>query len=221
MERQLKERLIGAAVLVAVAVIMVPEMFSGSGSRPASTAATATPVSQLKTYRIELQSSRQPETPPQPPVAAPAERPQDELPAAPSHESAAGESSSTPAAVEPAQAASTPPVTVAASTSASSATFPAKPLASAPETHAKPAGVAAEANWVVQIGSFGTQDKARQIATQLKAQGHAASVGPVSVNGKTLYRVRVGAAAERPAAEAALQKLKSAYPGASVVPANR
>ncbi|HEX2583540.1 MAG TPA: hypothetical protein VHL14_00290, partial [Steroidobacteraceae bacterium] len=62
MERQLKERLVGAAVLIAVAVIMVPEMFSGSGSHesenskpPGNESSASSDSGQVKTYRIELQ----------------------------------------------------------------------------------------------------------------------------------------------------------------------
>ena len=74
---------------------------------------------------------------------------------------------------------------------------------------------------MVQVGSFGTREKAQQIVGTLKSRGYSAFTGPVTVGSKTLYRVRVGAATDRPSAEGLLQKLKSSYPESSVVPATR
>lgn len=220
MERQLKERLIGAAVLVAAAVVMVPEMFSGPSSpvRQESDSSEAA-ATQLKTYRIELQSSRAAMPTPEAAVAAPAERPQDEVatPEVPADTDNVDTSSAASAIAQqlpqpaPSQALSkaseletTKPI-VAKPDSPKSAPIEAKPVSD---------------DWAVQVGSFGTQDKAQQIASKLKQQGYPAFVGSVKVNGKTLYRVRVGAM-ERAAAESALQKLRASYPGASVVPSNR
>ena len=73
-------------------------------------------------------------------------------------------------------------------------------------------------SWAVQIGSFGTKDKAQQVAGKLASIGFKASVTPVKTGDKTLYRVRTGAIAERAAANSALKKIDAAFPGASVVP---
>jgi len=58
-ERQFKERLVGAAVLVAAAVILIPEMLSGSGqARRAETSSSETRSGRsdapMKTYTIDL-----------------------------------------------------------------------------------------------------------------------------------------------------------------------
>jgi DedD protein len=225
-ERQLKERLIGATVLVAIAVIMVPEMFSGPHSHTEVPAESASLSSgQIKTYHIELQSARSSEAQAAPPVDEPVAYAREETPAntpetvAPESN---GSSSSSIAAssvlrVTPASSSSSGP----ASSQNSKSSLKPKPEAivevpSKPSASNKPEG-----EWVVQVGSFGAEDKARQIVAKLKSQGHAAYVGKITVTGKTLYRVRVGALPSRAAADAALRKITATYPGASVVPANR
>ncbi len=62
MERPVKERLIGAAVLMAAAIILIPEMLSGpdrdSADQQARTDATAEgSASPIKTYTIDLNQS--------------------------------------------------------------------------------------------------------------------------------------------------------------------
>ena len=234
MERQLKERLVGAAVLVAAAVILVPEMFSGSG--PAATSAVKDAQSsvassaQLKTYHIELQAAQQssmsaldddpavatvmPET-----VQPPASAPRDEEPSA--------EQSSTVAS----SAAVAETVVSARGAQVVPAPTPAKPTAAPPvvnrsvtqsttsQSTASQSGANTGEAWVVQVGSFSTEARAKEIAAQIKSKGQSAFVTSVKVSGKTYYRVRVGPMAERAAADAALAKLKGTYSGASVVPA--
>ncbi|MGC3982314.1 MAG: SPOR domain-containing protein [Steroidobacteraceae bacterium] len=224
MERQLKERLIGAAVIVAAAVIILPSMFEGSGSRPAPVVATDSASSgQIKTYRVELQApaTAQPAAVAQAaPIEVPAERPQDELPASDVDQSnvAVASSSAISQSVASVAAVVTPKPTVVAPPAPVKVESPKQVESSKQvEPQVKPTA----GNWVVQVGSFSAEDRAQQIVSQLKGQGYPAFAGSVKVGGKTLYRVRVGAVAERAAAESILQKLKATYPGASVVPANR
>jgi DedD protein len=220
-ERQLKERLIGAAVLVAVAVIMVPEMFSGPDKslKPATDAATLV-TNQVKTYRVELQAS-QPSTDTAP-VEPPAERPLDEARAMQANPES---SQAAPPDEQKSQTANTQhpsntAVTTAPTDSVGSVKAETKPETVKPVSTAI-AGKSATGGWAVQVGSFSAQDKAEQIAAKLKGQGYPAFVGSVKVNGKTLYRVRVGAMADRAAADATLQKLRGSYPGASVIAPGR
>ena len=60
-ERHVKERLVGAAVLIAAAIILIPEMLSGPGrdARSATTNANGTTdgATALKTYTIDLSKS--------------------------------------------------------------------------------------------------------------------------------------------------------------------
>ena len=56
-ERPVKERLVGAAVLMAAAVILIPEMLSGPDRNPAEKSADAGEGA-IKTYTIDLSQSR-------------------------------------------------------------------------------------------------------------------------------------------------------------------
>jgi DedD protein len=60
-ERQVKERLIGAAVLVAAAVILIPELLSGPQQSSNAPAPTRAGEASMKTYTIEL--NRSPDAP--------------------------------------------------------------------------------------------------------------------------------------------------------------
>lgn len=223
MERQLKERLIGAAVLVAIAVIMVPEMFSGPHPHTETAANSASASSgEIQTYRIELQSAHSSPALAPEVVQQPAPQPRDEVPA-PVAESPVTDSSSGSSA----SAKSTSSESIAGASSASSRssnepprTRPdVKPKPAAAESSSNPVSAKPDGEWVVQVGSFGTEDKARDIVAKLKGQGFAAYSGKVTVSGKTLYRVRVGATTSRAAAESSAQKIKATYPAATVVSA--
>lgn len=215
-ERQLKERLIGAAVLIAIVVILVPEMFSGSPRTPDPVTSEVVNAGQLKTYQIDLQASSV--TAPQ----AEAEEPFVEPPSAepvldPVLES---QSSSSVAVVAVAASSIEASASSSSSSSNSSASHAAVVVASQP---AVTAAVPTPANdrtgrWSVQIGSFSTQVRAQQIVAKLKTMGFVAAITPIKAGGKTLYRVRTGGLAERAAADSALKKIKTAYPDASVVP---
>lgn len=210
-------------MLVAAAVVMVPEMFSGSGDSAQSTQATLSDdvakqaPSQIKTYRVELQSSEP--TAAKNTVEPPAERPLDEQPQANPEVATVPAVAERKPVINETPNASTP---VAPEVSNRVAAAPFKPEAK-PET--KPADAATDGKpaggWMVQIGSFSAQNNAQQIAAKLKTQGYPAFVSPVKVNNKTLYRVRVGGLSDRGSAEVTLQKLRGAYSGATIVAPGR
>lgn len=97
-------------------------------------------------------------------------------------------------------------------------TAPPKPKASVapPATRsAKPAAKPKPAkksprvsnNWVIQLGSFSRRSNAEKLVGQLQAKGFSASIEPVKVKGKALYRVVVGPEADRRKAEKLLARL--------------
>jgi len=61
--------------------------------------------------------------------------------------------------------------------------------------------------WVIQLGSFSRRSNAEKLVGQLQAKGFAASMEPVKVKGKTLYRVVVGPEADRRKVEKLLTRL--------------
>ena len=220
MERYVKERLVGAAVLMAAAIILIPEMLSGPdrGERP--TAAAPARDTALKTYTIDLQQheegassavieERAPpaETPPDDatePAAAPQSNPQSDVHEPPT--------SAPPAVAEQKPAAAPPAVSRTESVEVSP-----PPARSEPPPATTAPKAARSGAWAVQIGSYSRQPSADQLAAELRSAGHTAFVMPIQSGGATLYRVRVGPMNDRASAAALLNDLKGRFPGAAVV----
>jgi DedD protein len=219
-ERIVKERLVGAAVLMAAAIILIPEMLSGpdrdSEQEPAAQARSDAPI---KTYTIDL--SQSPSAQPTPPVVDNRAPPREE-PAAPttitaappseqsSGEQPAGDDQAKPE--EPEQTASAAPVVTAPAVVEQPTAAPAR---TTPPPLASNTGAPTSGRWAVQIGSYAREATAERIAKQLRDQGQRAFVMPVKSGGATLYRVRLGPMQDRASAEAALRDVKSA--GAAIV----
>lgn len=221
MERIVKERLVGAAVLMAAAIILIPEMLSGPdrGSR-AEPAAQSRSDAPIKTYTIDL--SRSPGTQPAPAVvdnrAPPPEEPSAAQPPgqpSPGSQPVAGDQAkpevpqqavATTPLPEPAR--SEPPKPVVEPPTAAPAPARTRPLASE-------AGAPTSGQWAVQVGSFSKEATAERVAKQLRDQGQSAFVMPVKSGSATLYRVRIGPMKDHASAEAALRTVKS--PDARIV----
>lgn len=61
--------------------------------------------------------------------------------------------------------------------------------------------------WVIQLGSFSNRSNAEKLVRQLQGKGFAVSMEPVTVQGKRLYRVRVGPESDRRRAERLLARV--------------
>jgi cell division septation protein DedD len=208
MEDALKARLIGATVLVALAVLLIPELLSGR--KPAEpVVAQAGAGRGTRTFTIELdgasgspvatQVARSPA-----PTTTPAPLP------TPGSEAAqvAGEASA-PVAVPQPKPAAAPPAAVPE---------PRPEVVASPAPEPAPVQVIpARGGWAVQVGAFGSAEAANKLVRQLQAADFAAYVAPVSRSGKTLHRVRVGPVTERAGAEALVPALKARGLPATVV----
>ena len=206
MDEQVKARLIGATVLVAVIVILVPAVLSGpkrDGTGPAAPDGRRA----TRTYTIDLggavASGARLEQAPQ---AAPPAR---EVPRLPTVEPPGVATEPVADVPEEASAAAPPP--------AKSMTLPAEP---APQQVPRTAAPATKGTWSVQVGAFGSADSARRLVADLRKDGLPAYVAPLSRNGKTLHRVRVGPEPTRAAAEAVAARLKGRSLPATVVAAD-
>jgi DedD protein len=217
MDSRAKQRLTGAIILVALFVLLVPELLTGP--RDTDAPAGAPTDEGMRRYTIDLNASTpaaSPENsgPTQPAVALP--------PVAPS---AAPESRATPG-VAATPAARTPqeqPNNVAAVTQASPAPPATAPVTAPPvprvEAHKPAVSASAErGNFVVQLGSFGSRDNANRLVRDMTAKGFAAFVAPITSGGRELYRVRVGPTRDRAAAEALAAQLRRVGQSGSIVP---
>jgi DedD protein len=190
LQDHLKERLTGAAILVIVVVLLVPELFRGppnTGSRTGTSATSGPPV---RSYTIDLRdaATAQPLGTSTPAPAMPAP-------------TAANAPSSAPAA-ETRSAPLLAPPTPAARPLAAAPPAP-KAEASAASAHAG----ALKSGWTVQVGSFARRDYAERMAKQITAKGYAVEVaGP---DNRGLYRVRTAPQSDRAAAVALKQKMQA------------
>src|SRR5690606_1061741 len=222
MDQGLKERLIGAAVRVAIAVVVVPWVLDGDGERgtePVPSLTLPVPEQPLPVQRQTLNLDA--DTAPQPPV--PAER----AAAAPPAADGAGERPRTPQAANRDAGASSAAVTAPREERPAVAAVPARRAASSPASasaSASPprrdtaatrpaasgtAAAAATGDWQVQLGSFGEEENARRLVQRVSTFGYKAAVSTTRSNGRTMYRVRVGPQATREEASAVASSLSA------------
>jgi DedD protein len=237
---------VGAAVLVAAAIIIIPEILYWPRDNPPTP--TQLPNSEsdangVKTYTIDLNAPHAKAVQNAPnPAPTFAETPPARAPETPVGKSTKNAPSS---AQESAPQAAASPATNTGATlerdqrllqesteqekvvdkkpaSSTDKAPPEKSIAAAapsakPESDKTTHPVGAGA-WAVQVASFGVRATSERIAGELKAQGYPAFVTSFDAKGQTMYRVRVGPVADRAAADALLKKIKPLHPGAAVVP---
>jgi DedD protein len=225
MDRRVKERLIGASILVALVVLVVPELLSGpkpnTGTAPTLPAAAPEPV---RNVTVDLTTSKAPADADIEPATSQAASTAASS-AASSAGSSAAVSAANSAAAEIPTAPSPAPSGAAASAPAPTSTAPGKSLAKPAATRPAPVESAAHSpistghggSWSVQLGSFASRANADNLTRQVKGQGFAAFVLTGGSGTSVRYRVRVGPLIDRESAERMAAKLKSVGHVGSVV----
>ena len=197
MDFVLKQRLVGAVVLVALGVIFIPMLLEGpddtlvpeldelpelvdpAPSRPLDAFPTmdtlpASPDTSVLAADAAPDSEPRPEPEPLPePEAAPESEGAPEPEAEPEVQAAPGAAQSRAQPSPAAEPAAPEP--------------PPAPQEPAAEAAAGPLG-----SWVVQVGSFSNESNAVGLRDKLRQGGFTTQVEKVRVSGKTHYRVRVG-----------------------------
>lgn len=217
MDETKKQRAVGAVVLIALAVIIVP-MFMDFGddksaSNDAGSVVPPRPQGELQTINIPLQDNKLAAD-----VIPPAEISPEQLlseasdhPAGKGRDSAAvlmdapATSNGKNATATPAGKASAP----AAAQVAKAAPPSAKIAAKIPEPKPQLASGANRAKgWAVQVGSFSKKENAEKLQTKLRKAGYKAFISSVSAEGKTVVRVRIGPELQRTAADQLKSKVE-------------
>lgn len=204
MERALKERIIGATVLVVFVVLVVPIFLDGPPTD-----------GEVVTERVLLPGQSEQET-----QTVVLERDRTEpVPAASTADNAAGDTAEPPQATPLAEAQSEPPEPVVIRRPEPS-TIPPKsePEPPAAAQAAKPEPTSSTGMWAVQLGSFSNKDNAERLAADLRKQGYAAFLSRLETDNGTLHRVRIGPQKDRAAAEAIAARLAKADHDGQVVP---
>jgi DedD protein len=189
MDQRLKERLIGAAVLVALGVWLIPLVLHGPAKKPEDESnglklpAPDDGSAPVKSLTIQLDEQQHPPG----------------TDAADTSESTVAQSDEkAPEAAPPhAVPAKAPPAAPAAASPPPSAAAPPRPSPSPP-----PKQAAAAEGWMVQVGSFSEEENARRLAQRVSTYGYKPVVATFKANGRTMWRVRLGPLPTRDQAEA-------------------
>ncbi|HEX4854501.1 SPOR domain-containing protein [Arenimonas sp.] len=237
MDSALKQRLIGAAVLVALAMIFLPMLLKGPDPTEPDAARVplempAAPDQAFETREVPL-TLPAPEAPDggvlgmdtRPPASddpnAVATVDQTGLP--PARTDVEPEPEDAPATAvdaatglpEPAPA----PVAAAPTPAAAAATPTPEPAPVAAPSPVEPAlpATAAGGRYVVNVGSFSNLANARSLADKLRSRGLPLTSESVDVGGKPAMRLRVGPYGDRTAAEAARLRVEAVTGGSAAV----
>ncbi|MGE8152516.1 SPOR domain-containing protein [Pseudomonas vancouverensis] len=189
LDKAYKQRMVGALVLVALAVIFLPMLFSRQDEQrqvtveaPAAPQAPAMPQVQVEPVVVP-----EPQALPQEPVPSDDEIAQEEAPAAPS----------VPLTPVP----TAKPVAPAPAPAAKPAPAPAQPIAAAPgkpdTTQSRVDANGLSVSWSVQLASLSSRDGAEKLQKTLRSQGYNAYIR--TADGKN--RVFVGPLIERAEAD--------------------
>jgi len=207
MERALKERIIGAAVLVLFVVLVVPVFLDGppSDAEIVSERLLLPGQDGQKTQTVVLDRDRT-----------------DPVPAANNATPAPRRETTKPADSQPESKAASKPADKPADKPAATQTQPPASAAQRDEPAAKPAAapprVSSTGMWAVQLGSFSNKDNADKLAADLRKQGYAAFLSQLKTDGGQLHRVRIGPQKDRDSAEAMAKRLLKVGHKGQVVP---
>jgi len=192
MDEGLKQRIIGALVLVVAAVIFLPMLLSGQDETvQVEVEVPATPVPD-DTDIVAALPPTLPEPAPVPEIPPPAL--EDTAPPA------------TAVLSEPAEPLASEPVVA-----------PPPPPAAEPEP---PASVPAAGGWVIQLASFSSAENADSFRKTLADQGYNAYTRSAQSGGKTIVRVYVGPLASRDGATRVRDELERRHKSKGLVVAH-
>lgn len=201
MEQPLKQRLVGAVVLVALAVIFVPMLLNGPVQRGQVSVPVeippkpeVKPSSQLPQPDSETARQPPPERVTQSPEPVDSETAE---PPAPDASQAAAQDESSGA--QPSQSAASDesaPVEESGGTEAEADNKAAGKAEEEPQDQSagaeNPPEAAKQGNWAVQVGGFRNRDNALSLRDKLRGKGYDVYVDDTDWKGKPLYRVRLG-----------------------------
>ena len=206
-DRALKERIIGAVVLVFVAVLVVPIFLDGPPDEQET-------ISTSVTLPGQSGQDRQQQT-----IVLNRDR-SEPVPATRAESTPAAETASVAAT----QSLPSPDVEAMEEEQVVETTMPKpEPVdlpANAPveETTVQAATTSATGMWAVQLGSFSNQQNAEKLAASLRDQGYAAFLSQLERSGTALHRVRIGPQKDRAGAEQIAAQLAKAGHKGQVVP---
>ncbi len=200
MERALKERIIGAIVLVIFVVLVVPIFLDGPPSD-----------GEIVSERVLLPGQEDQDTKT---VVLDRER-SEPNPAASNPQMAR----TTKPVTLPAPEAKKPDARPVVDEPAESASARVEPQSDPPSQQTAPEpAVSSTGMWAVQLGSFSSKDNAEKMAADLRKQGYGAFLSQLQTSAGPMHRVRIGPQEDRAGAEAMAARLLKVNHKGQVVP---
>ena len=203
MDSALKQRLLGAAVLIALAVIFVPMFFTGTQPKTESTTQNLNippaPERNFETRNLSVEPPK-PGSAPAPAPSAPSPAPA----ASSTGDKVATVDTGAPASFEAPDSATRP---APAAKPAPAAANPTSAPAQAPVPPAAPA-TATDGRFLVSLGIYADAGHASALVDKMKKLGYPAFAEATEYQGKPAQRVRVGPYADRASAENVRLKIK-------------
>lgn len=215
MDRALKERVLGAIVLVVFIVLVVPVFLDGPVDDAEVVSETVLLPGQngvsgqeRRRQTIVLERDRNE------PVPGAVSNVPDMAAEEPSTSAAEPVATATPAVEPPPKKL---PATVVDEPQPSREEAPA-PVVETQSSAPEPAAQSSTGMWAVQLGSFSNKANAERLAASLRSQGYAAFLSQLSSSGTQLHRVRIGPQKDRESAEAVAKRLAAEGQKGQVVP---
>jgi cell division septation protein DedD len=200
MDSRLKQRLIGAAVLVALAVIFLPMLVQGPAP---DSGVSDVPLSMPDTPRGDYETRDLP-------LVTPGDAPDggavgmQSTPQATAATTAPGSPDATPAPADTV-ASSSQPIPLGGDASANTEALPQ----AEPGVDARLPAVTAAGDYAVSFGTYSTPSAADAVIASLRASQLPARREPTTANGKPAWRVRIGPYASR--ADAEIARLRATH----------
>lgn len=208
MDKALKQRMVGAVVLIALGVIFIPMLLDGDSREDSRTVQLDIPEPPEEDYRSRLlpldesggETASSSEGRVRREAGEPSPAPESSPPPAPEESGSPEPGPGSEASAEPAeQTASPEPAPEAAEQTG------VEPEEREPAER-KPLG-----NWFVQVGSFSKKANAEELRERLRGAGYTAFVETSTVEGQTAHRVKVGPEMDRARAEKSRDEIQSEF----------
>lgn len=239
MDQQLKQRLVGVAVIFLLAIIFVPMLLDGAGTRPQPVVVDIPPQPSVETYEvlepsvIELKRevAEMPELQPrivdelsEPPQSSVEKAVSESAPVAskklppPTVAKASGSTADGEKSVPSADNNASKPAPVKAPVKQTAVKKAEVKKSPAKQPVTRQAAVASKArvggeSWIIQVGSFNDRNKAYKLRDKLRKSRLASDVfiEKFPHDGKISYRVRLGMFLSRSKAAVVANKLRAKY----------
>lgn len=224
-DQQLKERLVGATVLIVAGIVVIPLLLDGPQTSQPVRVGLELPAAQAErqthTIRLDVPASQpasQASGTIERPTAAPARAVAAQSEALPAGKAVPQPATDPVATAGPSEPAPQPVVTERPSKTPVARQAPPpeqreparRPATTPPDDSSERSAQSTSAGWAVQIGSFSQTGNVERIERELRAAGFDSFSTRIVSGGRTLHRVRVGPVADRSAAEALARRLDKA-----------